>query len=378
MQILILRKKHCEKALETHFLLFSHLTKDETSNKDSLWLYIPANDVVSYKTVIEKFLFVCHFLLCMGERNMINEIKLQVFCSLAETLSFTSTAKELYLSQQTVSRLISELEDEIGIKLFERSSRYVKLTAAGHRYQQVVVEMLWMHKRVVSELNKDFGGGNGLFIDVQLNLDIGHGGHLAMAKLREKYNKFRSATSRISPNYLTSRLLDHKSDIAILLDRFYTPDDRMESVVLFDTDYLLVSSKEAFPPDADNHCALLSAPLLFDTLELESPPSCAQRCQREVALLGLTPQETVWVNNADTAFSRAMINEGVVIASSADRISSGRGLVGYPTGKICHVLAVYRTNETDPLVKSYIQFLKEIYNDLNRDFKPATKPVEID
>lgn len=282
------------------------------------------------------------------------------------------------MSQQTVSRLISELEDEIGIKLFERSSRYVKLTAAGHRYQQVVVEMLWMHKRVVSELNKDFGGGNGLFIDVQLNLDIGHGGHLAMAKLREKYNKFRSATSRISPNYLTSRLLDHKSDIAILLDRFYTPDDRMESVVLFDTDYLLVSSKEAFPPDADNHCALLSAPLLFDTLELESPPSCAQRCQREVALLGLTPQETVWVNNADTAFSRAMINEGVVIASSADRISSGRGLVGYPTGKICHVLAVYRTNETDPLVKSYIQFLKEIYNDLNRDFKPATKPVEID
>lgn len=73
-----------------------------------------------------------------------------------------------------------------------------------------------------------------------------------------------------------------------------------------------------------------------------------------------------------------MINEGVVIASSADRISSGRGLVGYPTSKICHVLAVYRTNETDPLVKSYIQFLKEIYNDLNRDFKPATKPVEID
>lgn len=308
---------------------------------------------------------------------MINEIKLQVFCSLAETLSFTSTAKDLYLSQQTVSRLISELEEEIGVKLFERSSRYVKLTGAGNRYHKVVVEMLWMQQRAISELHKDYGGGNGFFVDVQLNLDIGDGGHRAMAKLREKYSNFRSATTRVSPNYQVSRLLDHKCDIAIMLDRFYTPDERLSSAVLLDTDYLLLASHDALPEGSTDYSELFKAPLLYDALEMESPTRCSQRCQKEIALLGLTPEEIIWVNNTDTAFARAQTVEGgVVITSSADRLLEGRGLVGYPTGKICHVLVVWRASETDPLVKGYIQHLQDIFGEENEKFTPATEPVE--
>lgn len=57
--------------------------------------------------------------------------KIQAFVSLAGSLSFSRTADELYTSQSTVSKHIAALEKEVGMKLFERSSRRVRLTREG-------------------------------------------------------------------------------------------------------------------------------------------------------------------------------------------------------------------------------------------------------
>lgn len=57
--------------------------------------------------------------------------KIQAFVSLAFSLNFSQTADELYTSQSTVSKHIAALEKEIGMKLFERSSRRVRLTREG-------------------------------------------------------------------------------------------------------------------------------------------------------------------------------------------------------------------------------------------------------
>ncbi len=57
--------------------------------------------------------------------------QLKSFAALAEILNFRHTARNLGLSQSTVSRQISELEQSLGIQLFDRSSRRVALTAGG-------------------------------------------------------------------------------------------------------------------------------------------------------------------------------------------------------------------------------------------------------
>ncbi|WP_201330456.1 LysR family transcriptional regulator, partial [Lactobacillus nasalidis] len=57
--------------------------------------------------------------------------KIQTFVSLAGTLSFSQTADDLYTSQSTVSKHIAALEKELGMKLFDRSSRQVSLTKEG-------------------------------------------------------------------------------------------------------------------------------------------------------------------------------------------------------------------------------------------------------
>ncbi|MFJ8738706.1 LysR family transcriptional regulator [Embleya sp. NPDC127516] len=57
--------------------------------------------------------------------------ELECFVVLSEELHFTRTAARLYTSQARVSQLLRQLEDRIGARLFERSSRRVELTSQG-------------------------------------------------------------------------------------------------------------------------------------------------------------------------------------------------------------------------------------------------------
>ena len=57
-------------------------------------------------------------------------LALKLFVRLARTASFSSAAKELKLSQPTASRMVTVLEEELGVTLFSRTTRAVTLTEA--------------------------------------------------------------------------------------------------------------------------------------------------------------------------------------------------------------------------------------------------------
>jgi LysR family glycine cleavage system transcriptional activator len=54
--------------------------------------------------------------------------------------SFTKAADELHVTQSAVSRQIRTLEDDLGVPLFRRSHRKVRLTAEGRRLLPVLSE----------------------------------------------------------------------------------------------------------------------------------------------------------------------------------------------------------------------------------------------
>ena len=60
-----------------------------------------------------------------------NTTSLREFLALARALSFSSAAKELYISQPVLTRHIQELEKELGAELFQRTTHDVALTEAG-------------------------------------------------------------------------------------------------------------------------------------------------------------------------------------------------------------------------------------------------------
>lgn len=63
---------------------------------------------------------------------------LRTFCTAAEHLSFKKAANELCLTPSAVSHQISDLEEELGTKLFKRLTRSISLTQDGsHLYEEI-------------------------------------------------------------------------------------------------------------------------------------------------------------------------------------------------------------------------------------------------
>ena len=61
-------------------------------------------------------------------------LDLQAFVAVAERASFRQAAADLYLSQSALSRRIDKLEESLGVKLFERTTRRVHLTNVGETF----------------------------------------------------------------------------------------------------------------------------------------------------------------------------------------------------------------------------------------------------
>jgi LysR family transcriptional regulator, glycine cleavage system transcriptional activator len=66
----------------------------------------------------------------------------QGFEAAARTLSFTKAAEELFITQSAVSRQIKALEDNLGLKLFERRPRSLTLTENGQALYRIATDVL--------------------------------------------------------------------------------------------------------------------------------------------------------------------------------------------------------------------------------------------
>ncbi|WP_028624548.1 LysR family transcriptional regulator [Pseudomonas sp. Ant30-3] len=92
---------------------------------------------------------------------------MQVFARLAELGSFTKTADAMQIGRPQVTRAIQELETSLDVRLFQRTTRKVRLTAEGERFYERVKEILGN----VAEATSMFGQ-SGSTLRGRLRVDI--------------------------------------------------------------------------------------------------------------------------------------------------------------------------------------------------------------
>jgi len=79
---------------------------------------------------------------------------LRYFLILAEELSFIKASEKLFISQPPLSRQIKELEQELGVCLFNRNNKRVELTDAGKYFEKEIRQLLQSLDRIALQTKK--------------------------------------------------------------------------------------------------------------------------------------------------------------------------------------------------------------------------------
>jgi DNA-binding transcriptional LysR family regulator len=109
---------------------------------------------------------------------------LRYFVAVAETLSFRKAASRLFVSEPALSQQVRHLEDELGLKLFDRNSRGVELTEAGRVFLRSAQRTLVSAQEAVAQVREVAAGQRGRLL-------IGSIGPLVHAFLPDALALFR-------------------------------------------------------------------------------------------------------------------------------------------------------------------------------------------
>jgi DNA-binding transcriptional LysR family regulator len=94
----------------------------------------------------------------MRNRNALPALDLLVgFEAAARHLSFTKAGEELFLTQSAVSRQIKELEEQLGVELFQRRHRALALTEAGKSFYASAAQVLTTMRAATDRLRAQAG-----------------------------------------------------------------------------------------------------------------------------------------------------------------------------------------------------------------------------
>ena len=142
-----------------------------------------------------------------------NFSQIRCFLAAAEYLSFPRAADSLYLSQPVLSRQIAAMEEELGIELFVREKKSVRLTQAGQIMEEGLRRLSLEYESILEKAMAAHLGFAG-----NLNIGIVEGQNIrpplsdALRTFHEKYPDIRINPSRHTMRNLRSALINGQID----------------------------------------------------------------------------------------------------------------------------------------------------------------------
>jgi DNA-binding transcriptional LysR family regulator len=209
-------------------------------------------------------------------------MRLQAFLHAAETLSFSEAARQLHLSQPTVSHHIKSLEQQMRVELFERSGGGLRLTEAGrmllprarkllrqaNETQQI---MLSLQQRIVGDIRIACSTTAGKYILPLLS-----------ARFCERHPGVRVSILACTPEQVVNELLEGDANLGVVSYEAVGPT--VESQEFFDDFITLI-----VPGDHPwaSRTRIRPEELLEERIILRCPPSGT----RQVMLEGLAKHD---------------------------------------------------------------------------------------
>jgi len=142
--------------------------------------------------------------------------QLQYFVVLAEELHFSRAAQRLHMSQPPLSVAIKQLEDRLGCKLFERTSKEVHLTAAGKHLQIQAQDILERSRRIALDTKAIAQGMAGCLRLGFVGSSMYRGLPQALDRLQEIHPKVRVDLHELNSAEQVAALQQGKIDLGLM------------------------------------------------------------------------------------------------------------------------------------------------------------------
>jgi DNA-binding transcriptional LysR family regulator len=140
---------------------------------------------------------------------------LRCFVAVAEELSFSRAADRLHMAASPLSQAIRQLEAELGVKLFVRTTRHVELTDAGRR---LLADGSAALVAVESAFANAVHAGRGVLGTLRLGSSPAARHDIRpalLARLRERHPRIAVDASEATTGNLCRELLSHRLDVAL-------------------------------------------------------------------------------------------------------------------------------------------------------------------
>ncbi|MEE3214158.1 MAG: HTH-type transcriptional activator IlvY, partial [Pseudomonadota bacterium] len=140
---------------------------------------------------------------------------LKHFLALADTLHFGRASESCHVSPSTLSRSIQQLEDQLGVSLFQRDNRHVVMTPQGHHFQRYAKEALEQWEQVRLSLQSTamrLSGEISIYCSVTASYSFLYS---LLAEFRQRYPDIELKLHTGDPARAIQRVLNGEEDMAI-------------------------------------------------------------------------------------------------------------------------------------------------------------------
>lgn len=243
--------------------------------------------------------------------------ELEVFTEIAAAGSLAAAGRRLNMSPPAVTRILAALEERLGVRLIQRSTRHLSLTEAGMRFRESAHRLL----ADIEEAEREAAGAGATprgRMSVTASTSFGR---LAVVPL---FASFLEANPRVNGSvYLWDRnvnLIEEGLDVAVRIGQL--PDSGLYARRLGHVRRVLVAS-----PD---YLARAGTPSSADELQLHRIIAFRGVMPTDrIALRGVARTVTPWIeiNDALSAISLAESGHGITVALSymaRNHIAEGR------------------------------------------------------
>lgn len=279
--------------------------------------------------------------------------QLQEFLVVAQERQITSAAKRLYMAQPPLSYQMKQLEKELGVKLFNRSSYGIVLTAAGKTFQSYAQKMVMTRQAAVEALDQERTGKLGT---IHLGL-ISSTGILVpnrdLQQLASDYPRVNFAITEGNTMQLIDQLNSNLIDVAIVRTPFNMRG--MEARTIYRDQMVAVGDHQYFDfPRTKLQISDLDQQMLILYRRFESI------FNETFAQQGVTPFYSVKCDDARTAIAWANAGMGVAIVPQLIAKTYARQpmtIIDY-AGWNSRIQVVWRRGTTlTPVTQRFIQIL---------------------